>query len=503
MLDTKAIDGYTETPPDAVDLQTYRMATLPWPVILPDDMAAALGSVFARRRLTPFAKVAVDVIASKLEIDRDNLKLVGVTETKAMKTWLSDEDFAAIERELWQTVVRDGRGFLLVNWQVPDEANPDYQDTKPTFKVVPAYDGNRGAGSVWSSGGSAVMSWNAWQSETHFFFDAYYPDRIEKYIKSKSEATKKEWSARQDDPSELWPLPWVATDGSPLGIPLICFSIDGSDIADAIQLAKDLNDVVLDMLAMSRTQGWPQRFIKGSRNSDVMTNGLGQPIISAHTNRPIKKQVVLTPGSVMLLNEGAELGQLPSATPEAVLVEKLMELLSFVTAVPSHYFAGEWPSGFALTQAESRLNHKVEEHQSRLSQSTGSLIALLLRLSNHFGGTSLKTKFKVVVTWMSPQVETEEIRVEREKQAREHAGDLFEKGLMTLRTALKTIHPDWTEDEIEAEAVELEKVKEEADAKAQAALLEATAAKNADPNAPPDKETVPADKAAADIKEEA
>jgi len=451
---TKEIDKFTESPPDANELLSYRMACAPYSIQLPAEMAAALGAVFGRRQLTPFAAVAVDVIAAKLEIDRDALKVAGATETKAVKSWLSDGSFACVERELWRLVVRDGRAFLRVNWRVPDASNPDYEEPGPDLRVVQAWDGQCGA--------AAMDGWafNSWEHEGTRYFDAYFPDRVEKYIRPAGE--KKEWLPRVDEPGEEWPTPWTTADGSPLGVALIEFSIGASDIAAATQISRDLNDAVLDLLAMSRTQGWPQRYIKGGRNSDVVTNGLGQPIISPHTQRPIKKQVVLAPGSILQLNDESEIGQLSGATPNAILIDKLLELLSFVTAVPSHYFSGTWPSGVALQQAEQRLNHKVEEHQGRLSQPMAKTIALMMRLSNHFAGTRLKTNVPITIPWHPPQVETEDVRLERERATRATASELFEKGLMTLKTALKTIHPDWTQEQIDAEAAELSSARREA-----------------------------------------
>lgn len=464
-FDNKTIDRLLETPTDAADLTTYRMATTPWPIVLPADMAAAIGSTFQRRRMTPFAGVAVDVISSKLEIDREKLKLAGATETKAVKQWLSDDSFAATERELWRTVVRDGKAYLLVNWKAIDESQPDYQEARPMFKVVPAYDGRSGAGCAHDPmTGMTAFSWNYWDDKEQEYFDVYFPDRIEKYVRNKDDKGSKDnyWGPREDAPGEGWPVAWASEDGKPLGIALIHFCLDGSDIADAIQLAKDLNDATIDMLAMSRTQGWPQRYLKGSRNSDVMTNGLGQPVISMHTGRPIKKELVLGPGSILQLTGDTEMGQLPAASPDPALIDKLLELLSFVTTVPTHYFTGEWPSGVAIQQAESRLNHKVEEHQSRLSQPMCAVIGIMMRLSNHFEKTKLKAQAKIVIEWMTPQVETDEVRFAREQANRDHATDLYAAGLMTLTTALKTIHPDWTDEQIEAEKAELEKAKAQA-----------------------------------------
>src|SRR5689334_11433678 len=111
----------------------YRQATVAYQVNLSAEMAAALGT--PARRLTPFLATVVEVVANKLEIDDDALKLAKVSDTKAVQRWLGDNNWSVVERELFQCVVRDGKAFILTSWQ----------DEGPKFSVIEAYGGICGA----------------------------------------------------------------------------------------------------------------------------------------------------------------------------------------------------------------------------------------------------------------------------------------------------------------------------------------------------------------------
>jgi hypothetical protein len=425
----------TNVSAQATALTEYRQATVAWQVTLSPEMAAALGT--PQRRLTPFLTTVVEVIANKLEIDDDSLKLAKVADTKTIKQWLGDNNWSIIERELFQAVVRDGKAFILTSWT----------EQGPKFSVIGAYDGLCGA-HVECADDEPQYGWNTWQQDGASYFDLYYVDRVEKYIKS---GEKKEWMPRQDEPDEAWPIAWLAEDGSPLGIALTEFCIDNSDIEDALQIGRDMNEALLDMLASSRTQGWPQRYLKGQRHPDVLTNDLGQPIISSTTGRPIRRQVFAAPGSIMLLSDGSEMGQLEPSKADPTVLDKLLEVLSFITTVPTHYFSGQWPSGIALIQAESRLNHKVEAHQGRLSGALAKVVQLAMRLSNYFANTAFDAEQNVVIPWHAPQVETEDLRREREQFQQESVVALVEAKLMSKKVALQTLHPDWSDEQIQEE----------------------------------------------------
>jgi hypothetical protein len=414
----------------ATRLAEYRRATSAEPVVLSPDMAAALGSVNGERRLTPVLATVVEAISNKLFVDPKGCKAAKVKDTKVIAEWLGDNQWAVIERELYQTLIRDGTAYLFVCWS-----------ERPLFTVRPSFDGTTGA---LACGGFTL---NAWKDGDRHYLDLYYPDRIEKYTR----IAEGQWEPRRDQEQEPWPVPWVDAKGQPLGIPLIAFSIGKSDVEPALQIGRDINEAILDLVATSRLQGWPQRFLKGKRAVSVMLSPEGQPLIHPHTNRPIPRHMKLTPGSVMLLDNESELSQLEGATPNTGAIDKLLELLSLVTTVPTHYFKGEWPSGVALIQAESRLNSKAESHQGRLTSAIVEVLRLCFRLSNTFGNTTYDADQELLIGWHSPEIETEDLRRERETATRENVVALHAAKLMSLETALKALHPEWSEEAIQRE----------------------------------------------------
>lgn len=436
MLDHKSIaDLLASYTAEAARLTEYRQSTAATVVRLSDDMAAALGSPNGYRRLTPFLATITETVANKLEIDEAKLKASKVRDSKQIATWLGDDKWSVTEKELWRAASRDGRAYILVRWV----DGPDYT-------VRECFDGTNGAGSV-KENGETKFTFNAWKAGDYFYIDLYFPDRIEKYARQ----AEKKWEPRKDSSDEEWPLPWVDDSGEPLGIALVEYSICQSDVDNAVQVGRDLQESVLDLVATSRLQGFPQRWLRGQKNPHVLLNETGQPLVSPITGKPFPRTVQAAPGSIMLIGAEAELGQLDAHKADSGPIDKLLELLSLITTVPTHYFTGQWPSGIALLQAESRLNHKIEAHQARLTSSVVVMLRLTMRLSNLFGGTAFDPDQDLTIPWYSPQIETEDLRIEREKATTENVTALFGAKLMSRFIALKAIHTDWSDDEINQE----------------------------------------------------
>ena len=57
----------------------------------------------------------------------------------------------------------------------------------------------------------------------------------------------------------------------------------------------------------------------------------------------------------------------------------------------------------------------------------------------------------VVIPWHAPQIETEDLRREREQFQQESVVALVEAKLMSKKVALQTLNPDWTEEQIQEE----------------------------------------------------
>ena len=417
-----------------IPANSYKAELSNKPVSLSPEMAAALGQ--SKRTLVRVLATVVDAIANKLFV-----KSIVVNDSNvqtAVDQWLAVNEWDLLERNLYNYAVRDGKSYALVS----------FANNQPRINALEAFDGKTGVYVVTDEMNPDVQLFaiNTWYAGGDRFLDAYYPDRIEKYIYDGNE-----WGKRRDTPDEAWPIDWSDVNNAPLGIPLIEYSIGESDLANgAVQVQKDINEALVDLLAVNRMMGFPQRYIKG-KNTMLITNDLGKPLISPLTGEPFIRKEVLSPGAIKLLNAGDDFGQLDAATPNTSTLDMLLEVLALVTTVPSHYFKGDWPSGVALLQAESRLNSLAEAHQSQLTSPVIRMIGYMVKLANTFGRTTYNTAYTIDVTWHSPQVLTYDLQMQLEESKVKQVTALRTAGLLSLQAAVRMLHPDWDETQIAAE----------------------------------------------------
>lgn len=422
----------------ALPVKSYKSAVSKSQMKLTTEQSNALGE--KKRNLVRFVKIAINAISDKLEVQS-----VIVDDTQSDTTvnqWLIANRFDNVERDIYKAIVRDGRTFVLVA----------YDGNKPILTQVDAYDGNTGAVTISNAiNNSPLYTLNIWNQGTQRNIDVYYPDRIEKYF---YDIDGSEWKKRSDYDGEPWPIDWTDKSNKPLGIALVEFDIGESDIVEAVQLQHDMNEALLDMLSTSRTMGWPQRVLKNASKETYLLNQYEQPLMLDMAGYPIPRKIELTPGSILML-QGADsdLVQLPAAEINTAVLDKLEALMTQVTTVPNHYFGGsDFPSGVALIQAESRLSHKVESHQGFITPSLETMITMMLKLSNTFANTGYVEDVQIEIIWYPPQVETEDLRMEKEKNRVTNATLLVNSGILAVEDALRYIFPDKDEKEIQAMA---------------------------------------------------
>lgn len=409
---------------DSVPIESYRKFLSNKPIALSQEMAAALGT--PKRQTIKVLSTVIDAISSKLFID--TIATDDTNVNTQLLQWLDVNKWNTLERELWKAVIRDGKTYLLTA----------YDNNAPALYHVDLYNGKDGAYLVYKNG-KPSYGMNTWCDGDTRYLDLYYPERIEHYIN-----TDGEWIALGDE------VAWTDTNNNPLGIALVEFSIGESDLANgAVQLQDDINFALVDLLATSRTMGWPQRYIKGSSSLKYVMNQFGQAFTTS-AGMPIPRTVLLTPGSMQLIGKDEEFGQLDSATSDATVFDKLLHALYIATTVPTFYFTGEFPSGVALLLSEQRLNHKVESHQGSLTPSVQQSIQMMLALSNTFGNTSYSAE-RIVVDWNSPEILTEDLRLEQRKSAAQYVFQLKSAGVMSIEQAVRTLNPEWAEDEVQKE----------------------------------------------------
>lgn len=208
----------------------------------------------------------------------------------------------------------------------------------------------------------AVKDWTNAQSQRRRTI--WYPDRIERYL-----ADGQGWRminipgdvVEGIQPGPGQPVPWVAADGSPLGIPLVHFAHqttpnDGDTARDpapeygmsvldggVLGLQDEINDVQRDISAAARFAGYQMMYATGIERQAGGGGGSTyhvEPGAMFESENAEARFGTLAPGSL------AEL--------ERTLTIKL-QAVSRSTSVPQHLISGDWPSGEALIRAEQPL----------------------------------------------------------------------------------------------------------------------------------------------------
>lgn len=159
----------------------------------------------------------------------------------------------------------------------------------------------------------------------------------------------------------------------------------------------------------------------------------------------------------MLQGADSDLVQLDSAQVSTTAVDKIEHLISSFTTVPVFYFTGsDWPSGVALVQAETRLNAKVESHQTYITPAFEQMLGLMLRLSNTYGSTAYTATTIPMVTWYTPMVETDDLRMAKQESLTKNLVLQVGAGLRSIESAVRLLNPEWNEAEVQAEVAKLQ-----------------------------------------------
>lgn len=426
---------------NGLPVRSYKATTSKEPMRLSVHQAEALGS--KNRNVLRFVKTAINAIADKLFIN--SIATDDVTTNDVMQQWLTKNRIETMQRELYRLIVRDGIAYVLVK----------FDDGVPTLSIVESYDGKTGAASIYDSQTKQEIAVvNNWYAGTTRNVDVYYANRIEKYT---YDTDKGEWGKRKDTTDEKWPIDWTTNNNEPLGIALIRFDISESDIVEGVQLQSDMNEAVLDLLATSRTMGWPQRVLKNASQETYLLNQYNQPLLDYGTSYPIPRKIELTPGSILML-QGADsdLDQLEAVTPNTTVLDTLRSLFSTVTTVPQHILNGnDFPSGVALLNAEMRLNHKVESHQGYLTPSFESMLVMMVNVNNVFGDIAYNNRVVWIIEWASPEVYTEDLKLEMQAARVDNVVKLKMAGVISVEEAVRTLHPDWQEADVQLEVARI------------------------------------------------
>lgn len=345
--------------------------------------------------------VVVDSLVERLEVTGFADKDLGET----LWQWWVLNRMDGVQKDVHTAAIRDGDTYVIVEW--------DEESSAPAMSHETAYDGTSGAKLHYGSErGVPVFASKRWRTESDNGADAghrrrlnlYFPDRIEKWV-SDQRTFEGAWVKFTDDEESTWPIPWVDTDGQPLGVPVIHFRNQGrgynfgrSELADAAPVQNALNKSVIDLLSAADTAGFPIMYMLGEDPS----------LLS------------VAPGAIVYSEKPAnevKFGRLESSNlePMSRLVDQFKITMAQVTRTPVSSFqiiGGNRPAEGTLKQEEAGLIAKAEDRQVYFGNSWEDVMRLGVRLFNTFGAGGLAEDAPVSTVWADAQIRNEKEHLE-------------------------------------------------------------------------------------------
>lgn len=331
--------------------------------------------------------VVVDALAEKLQVTGIDCE----DGSELLWDWWQRNRMDGTQSVVHLSAVRDGDTYLMVEW--------DNEQRRPVFSHQLAYDGEQGCHVIYQSADrrmplAAVKYW--WVEEDgagkYRRANIYHPDRIEKFVAR----VGGEWQEYHLT-GEEWPAPWVAKDGTPLGIPVIHFrnreqgySYGESELEDPIPLQNALNKSMIDLIAAADSTAFRILWMTG-----------GDPT-----------GISVAPGSwVYSTNADAKCGALDGADlgPMIALKDSVALDIARQTRTPVSYFqmSGQVAAEGTLKQQEAGLIAKVRNRMVGMGNSWEDAFYLARRLHNTFGSGGMDETQPITCVWADPESRNE------------------------------------------------------------------------------------------------
>ena len=372
------------------------------PVMLTKRQQEFLGALVNEEEFTfahNLVRSVVDTLRERLDLSGFTVNGAGVEDADLQESpepaaqlaalfwqWWSENKADAAQITLYRRALRDGKAYVIVDWDAANE--------RPKF-IVHRIDAGDVEPGIIMHHDPEDDSHILYASRYFYTFDplnpgatgkqrktVYLPGEIRKYIMGK---TAGEWQPHMDDGDTAWPLPWVDSQGEPLGIPVIEFANPaGSEIDQIIGLQNALNKTWLDLIAAADTSGFPLLAI------EYQTDGAGFGAIQDDADIEGNDEFRLSPGRAVEV-DNARVHRLEPANLQYMIdtMWTIVQAISGVSRTPAYYLrpvgGGDVPSGEALKQLESGIVKRAQERQLVFGQAWADVMAMAYRIAQTFG----------------------------------------------------------------------------------------------------------------------
>lgn len=313
-----------------------------------------------------YLPIAVDTLQERLQLDGFDAAEQGGRfdddEPKPLIQWCIDNNIQSLQNEVHHAALRDRDAYVVVEW--------DAVNGRPVFSMNEEYDGSYGMVVRYdeSDGKTIKFAVKRWRIEsgpgagTTSRMNIYTADAIYKFISG-----GRGWEQHVDREGDPWPLPWVDGDGRPLGVPVVHFDNQKSELHDLIPAQDALNKAVIDEIAGADTEGFQIITLSGGSKPDP--------------------GMIIGPRNVLWAPQGSW-GSIGAGGLSALsaIVDGYIQRMAQISRTPIGYFqvSGQVASGDSQKAGDAPLVSKAENRAVRFGSAWRDMMAMARRIHNTF-----------------------------------------------------------------------------------------------------------------------
>lgn len=345
----------------------------------------------------------------------DRLEVTGMESDSAdANAWftdaLRDNRFDGLQLDVHEAAVRDGDAYIMVSFE-----NGEVKLTQED-----AFDGTNGVIMVYGPDkNNAILALKIWQEmatadatgatrkvpKLISRVNAYYPDRIEKYISHNNTSLM-----LMTEDAETVDYSWKLLNGDSIGIPLIHFrnrsakNRNGgmSEIRDAIPLQDTINRTLASMVMASELTAFQIRYSIGLKPPSALTPGMW---ISAYTRDPATNLEKVPQDNQIEWLKAIRFGTLEQGQlmPFIDQAKFAIDQMYMITRTPRQDSTDN-VSGESLKQKEIGLIGKARRCHVSFGNAWENTARIMWRVQSAFGTVQPPEYKRVETRWRSPEL---------------------------------------------------------------------------------------------------
>ncbi|MDX2163044.1 MAG: phage portal protein [bacterium] len=339
----------------------------------PQDLTDAMRRMMRVNAHSPIREFCLNYMEIVVQAVADRLRVTGFAcDDESARVWAADRlarsSFDGMQGDVHEAALTDGDTYVLAYF------DPAARAAK--WSHEPAFDGVNGVLALYESATQAEPSAaiKVWQVGDRTRINAYYPDRVERYVTDGDHVGGYE---TLDQPAAA---AWTGRDGSPLGVPLVHFrnrarrwgAYGASEIETAIPVQNALNRTLYSMVMAAELTAFQIRYAVGWEPPAEVSPGMW---LTISPNRPLQRDEQIQVGT---LSQG-------ELMPYLDMARYLATEIGRITRTPSPEFGWDAASAESLRQRESGLLGKARRFQTRAGEAWARCLAMGGRIERAFG----------------------------------------------------------------------------------------------------------------------